>query len=49
MTDNDSTEPAGTVTKQNPAGGAKAKKGSLIKVWFSAGPQNAQIPLAEGD
>lgn len=48
MTDNDSTEPAGTFTKQDPAGGAKAKKGSTIKVWFSAGPQNAQIPDVKG-
>ena len=48
MTDNDSTEPAGTFTKQDPAGGVKAKKGSVVKVWFSAGPQNAQIPDVKG-
>ncbi|MBQ1514045.1 MAG: Stk1 family PASTA domain-containing Ser/Thr kinase [Bifidobacterium sp.] len=48
MTDNDSTEPAGTFTKQDPAGGVKAKKGSVVKAWFSAGPQNAQIPDVKG-
>lgn len=48
MTDNDSTEPAGTFTKQDPAGGVRGQKGSVVKVWFSAGPQNAQIPDVKG-
>ncbi|WP_240542191.1 Stk1 family PASTA domain-containing Ser/Thr kinase [Bifidobacterium sp. CP2] len=45
MTDKDSTEPEGTFTgKQTPKGGSKAKKGSTVKVWFSAGPQSVQVP-----
>lgn len=44
MTDNDSTEPEGSVTKQDPAGGTQAAKDSVVKVWFSAGPQNTRIP-----
>ncbi|MDF7665940.1 Stk1 family PASTA domain-containing Ser/Thr kinase [Bifidobacterium sp. ESL0745] len=46
--DTDSTEPKGTFTKQNPSGGAKAAKGSTVKVWFSTGPQSGQIPNVKG-
>lgn len=42
--DNDSTEPEGTFTKQDPQGGAKAARGSTVRVWFSTGPQNTKIP-----
>ena len=42
--DTDSTQPAGTPTKQDPAGGAQAAKGSAVKVWFSTGPQSVQVP-----
>lgn len=44
MTDSDSTEPEGAVTKQDPAGGTQAPKDSVVKVWFSAGPQATRIP-----
>ncbi|MDF7639996.1 Stk1 family PASTA domain-containing Ser/Thr kinase [Bifidobacterium sp. ESL0784] len=46
--DTDSSEPKGTFTKQNPAGNAKAPKGSTVKVWFSAGPQAGQVPDVKG-
>ncbi len=48
MTDSDSTEAEGTFTKQSPEGDTKARKGSTVKVWFSAGPQNTQIPDVKG-
>jgi serine/threonine-protein kinase len=47
-TDTDSSEPKGTFTKQSPAGGKKAEKGSTVKVWFSAGPASAAIPDVSG-
>ena len=47
-TDTDSSEPKGTFTKQSPKGGAKAEKGSTVKVWFSAGPASAAIPDVSG-
>ncbi|MCI1935559.1 MAG: Stk1 family PASTA domain-containing Ser/Thr kinase [Bifidobacteriaceae bacterium] len=46
--DTDSSEPKGTFTKQNPAGGKKAKKGSTVTVWFSAGPASATVPDVTG-
>ncbi|MBT1172665.1 Stk1 family PASTA domain-containing Ser/Thr kinase [Bifidobacterium sp. MA2] len=46
--DNDSTEPDGTFTKQNPEGGAKAARGSTVRVWFSTGPQSTKIPDVTG-
>ncbi|RSX57407.1 Stk1 family PASTA domain-containing Ser/Thr kinase [Bifidobacterium samirii] len=42
--DDDSTEPEGTVTKQDPKGGASVAKGSTVKVWISTGPQSAKVP-----
>ncbi|PLS29246.1 Stk1 family PASTA domain-containing Ser/Thr kinase [Bifidobacterium parmae] len=48
MVDNDSTEPEGTFTKQSPKGGEKARKGSTVKVWFSAGPQSTTVPDVKG-
>lgn len=42
--DTDSTEDAGTFTKQDPAGGTSVDKGSTVTVWFSAGPQSAKVP-----
>ena len=44
MVDSDSNEPEGTFTKQDPKGGAKVAKGSTVRVWFSAGPQEGTIP-----
>ena len=48
MTDTNSTEPEGTFTKQSPEGDKKVRKGTTVKVWFSAGPQNTQIPDVKG-
>lgn len=47
-TDADSSEPKGTFTKQDPAGGKKAAKGSTVTVWFSAGPASATMPNVAG-
>lgn len=47
-TDANSTKPEGTFTKQDPAGGKKAEKGSTVRVWFSAGPSTASIPDVAG-
>lgn len=46
--DPDSAEPEGTFTRQDPKGGAKAKKGSTVTVWFSSGPQSTKIPDVKG-
>ncbi|BDR52149.1 serine/threonine protein kinase [Bombiscardovia nodaiensis] len=46
--DPNSAEPEGTFTKQSPKGGAKAKKGSTVTVWFSSGPQSEKIPDVKG-
>ncbi|MDD6461162.1 MAG: Stk1 family PASTA domain-containing Ser/Thr kinase [Bifidobacteriaceae bacterium] len=46
--DTDSTEDAGTFTKQDPAGGTTVDKGSTVTVWFSAGPQSAKVPDVSG-
>lgn len=43
--DTSSTKPEGTWTKQDPAGGAKVRKGSTVSVWFSTGPKTAQVPI----
>ena len=42
--DSDSSEPKGTITKQNPTGGKKVAKGSTVSVWFSTGPQSVAVP-----
>ena len=42
--DSDSSEPKGTITKQNPVGGKKVAKGSTVSVWFSTGPQSVAVP-----
>ena len=42
--DSDSSEPKGTITKQNPKGGKKVAKGSTVSVWFSTGPQSVAVP-----
>lgn len=47
--DTDSTEDAGTFTKQDPAGGTSVDKGSTVTVWFSAGPQSTKVPDVSGD
>ncbi|EFA22352.1 Stk1 family PASTA domain-containing Ser/Thr kinase [Bifidobacterium gallicum] len=44
LEDNDSTEPAGTFTKQNPQGGTSVAKGSKVRIYFSTGPQSIRVP-----
>ncbi|KAB5607823.1 Stk1 family PASTA domain-containing Ser/Thr kinase [Bifidobacterium jacchi] len=44
MQDSDSSEPEGTFTKQDPAGGSQVEEGSTVRVWFSTGPQQVAIP-----
>ena len=46
--DNDSSEPKGTFTKQNPKGGSQIPKGSTVTVWFSTGPKETTIPDVKG-
>ncbi|MFD0704612.1 Stk1 family PASTA domain-containing Ser/Thr kinase [Alloscardovia venturai] len=48
QTDSSSTADEGTFTKQDPAGGATAQKGSTVTVWFSAGPQQVAVPDVSG-
>lgn len=38
----------GLVAKEQPAGGAKAAKGSLVVIWVSDGPENVAIPDVVG-
>ena len=47
-TDRSSSQSKGTLTKQSPAGGTKAKKGSTVTVWFSAGPESVTVPNVAG-
>ena len=42
--DTTSSQPKGTITKQNPKGGKKVAKGSTVTVWFSTGPQSVSVP-----
>ena len=42
--DTDSTEPAGTFTKQDPAGGTTVDAGTTVTCWFSAGPSSVKVP-----
>ena len=46
--DRSSSQSRGTLTKQDPVGGTKAKKGSIVTVWFSAGPQSVTVPNVVG-
>jgi serine/threonine-protein kinase len=46
--DSDSTEPDGTFTKQDPAGGTQAAKGSTVTCWFSDGPSSVAVPDVSG-
>ena len=43
-----SSQPKGTITKQNPQGGRKVAKGSTVSVWFSTGPQEVPVPDVSG-
>ena len=43
-----SSQPKGTITKQNPQGGKKVEKGSTVSVWFSTGPQAVPVPDVSG-
>ena len=46
--DSTSSQPKGTITKQNPKGGKKVAKGSTVSVWFSTGPQAVPVPDVSG-
>ena len=46
--DTTSSQPKGTITKQNPKGGKKVAKGSTVSVWFSTGPQSVTVPDVSG-
>ncbi len=46
--DTDSTEPEGTFTRQDPAGGEMAAEGSQVQVWFSTGPDTFAVPDVSG-
>lgn len=46
--DRDSTQSKGTLTRQSPAGGTQAKKGSTVTVWFSSGPESITVPNVAG-
>ena len=43
-----SSQPKGTITKQNPKGGKKVAKGSTVSIWFSTGPQAVSVPDVSG-
>ena len=43
-----SSQPRGTITKQNPKGGKKVAKGSTVSIWFSTGPQAVSVPDVSG-
>lgn len=47
-TDNNSSEPRGTFTRQDPTGGTRVAKGSTVRVWFSSGPRTRTIPNVKG-
>lgn len=47
-TDTGSSQSKGTLTKQSPAGGTTAKKGSTVTVWFSSGPESVTVPNVAG-
>jgi eukaryotic-like serine/threonine-protein kinase len=42
------TVPSGRVTRTDPGSGASVKRGSAIKLFVSAGPQNVQVPNVVG-
>jgi len=46
--DSTSSQPKGTITKQNPKGGKKVAKGSTVSIWFSTGPQAVSVPDVSG-
>ncbi len=47
-TDDNSSEPRGTFTRQDPTGGTRVAKGSTVRVWFSSGPRARTIPNVKG-
>lgn len=46
--DTDSSKAKGMFTRQSPQGDTKLKKGSTVKVWFSAGPAQSAVPDVQG-
>ncbi|PLS31136.1 serine/threonine protein kinase [Bifidobacterium margollesii] len=47
--DDNSSKEKGTFTKQSPAGGEKAAKGSAVTLWYSTGPGQVAVPDLKGD
>jgi len=45
---NDDSIPAGRVIAQNPPGGSKAQKGSVVTIAVSVGPAPVEVPDVEG-
>ncbi|MBT1166915.1 Stk1 family PASTA domain-containing Ser/Thr kinase [Bifidobacterium simiarum] len=47
--DDNSSKEKGTFTKQSPAGGEKAEKGTAVTLWYSTGPGQVAVPDLKGD
>lgn len=47
-TDTKSSQSKGTLTRQKPAAGTTARKGSTVTVWFSSGPESVTVPNVAG-
>jgi len=48
LVDEESDEPAGQATKQDPGADASADENSTVKVYFSAGPKTDSVPNVKG-
>lgn len=48
LADEESQEPEGTFTRQDPEGGTEAELGSTVDVYFSAGPDTLGVPDVVG-
>jgi serine/threonine-protein kinase len=46
--DNNSSQPAGTITRQSPPPGSPITSGEVVTVWVSAGPQQVPVPNVQG-
>jgi eukaryotic-like serine/threonine-protein kinase len=44
-----STQPAGTVLRQSPAGGTRARRGSTVGITLSGGPRTRTVPDVVGE
>jgi len=46
--DNNSSQPAGTITRQSPGPGTPITSGEVVTVWVSAGPAQVPVPNVQG-